>query len=100
MSVPELPAEAAPPRLPALDMKDCTFGSCRTMLATACCRSTMALKEMPSAASVRAKIRPVSSLGMNPLGITLKRMIVATRIAAEKIMVARRRGNTQRRPTA
>ena len=51
----------------------------------------MASKLMPSAASVKAKICPVSELGMKPLGMARKRKTVATSMTSETSMTARRR---------
>ncbi len=76
-TTPEFPLPT-PPRPPAVDMNPSTFGFFATISATArwCCTSDS--NEIPSAASVKAKICPVSVLGMNPLGIATNIQIVAS----------------------
>jgi hypothetical protein len=61
------------PLAPMNDMNSATCGLRRTTAATACWRSVMASKDTSCAASVNAKIDPLSSVGMKPLGITAKR---------------------------
>ena len=79
MSVPELPAEAAPPRPPAADMKASTFGILPDNGRDSLLPFHHGLKEMPSAASVRAKDLAGVLTGNETLGNHLKRMIVAIR---------------------
>ena len=50
----------------------------------------MASYDVPSAASVVATIRPVSSLGMKPFGTPMKSTAVPSRTAAENASAARR----------
>ena len=61
------------PAAPMNDMFCCTAGSCRMISATARCLSTMASNEMSCAVSVNAKIVPLSSVGMKPLGMIRKK---------------------------
>jgi hypothetical protein len=61
------------PLAPMNDMSCTTAGSCRTISAAARCLATIASKEMSCAASVKANIVPLSSLGMNPFGMTANR---------------------------
>ena len=87
---PWLPEEVGPPA-PTLDMKASTFGSFASTAATACWCSFMASKERPSAPSVVPVRKPVSSLGMNPLGTTRNRTSVPAKTAADSSSVARLR---------
>jgi hypothetical protein len=61
------------PAAPMNDMFCCTAGSCRMISATARCFSAIASNEMSCAVSVNAKIVPLSSVGMNPFGMTTKK---------------------------
>ena len=79
---------------PMAEKKFFKYGFFPTTSITAFCCRTMASKEMPWAASVKAKMVPWSSLGRNPLGITPNRARVRMRSRNETIMVARRRWST------
>ncbi len=87
--VPVLPPRVSLPRLPQLDMKPSTPGSWATTAATSFWCSTIDSKEMPWAASVGAKIWPVSSVGRKPFGTWTNSHIVATRTSAENTSVPR-----------
>ena len=96
--VPVFPPWTLLPRLPQLDMKPSTFGSPLTTSAAAFWCWTMASNEMPCAASVGAKICPVSLLGMKPFGTIMKSQIVASRTRAEKASISRFRLRAHFRP--
>ena len=85
------------PPAPIDDMNCSTYGSLRTIAATACCFSRMASNEMSWAASVNAKIWPVSSLGMKPFGMARKAQAVTARLAIKLTTVTHRWIITQRR---
>ena len=57
-----------PPEAPIKEEALATAGSARTVSAMRCCKLIMALKETSGEASVKPKIRPVSSCGKPPLG--------------------------------
>ncbi len=80
----------APPREPALEKNDSTFGSCLTARFTWSWCSTRARKEMPSRASVMPKMPPMSSLGMNPFGTIMKSGIIARKTTSEKTITVSR----------
>ena len=61
------------PLAPMNDMNCSTYGCLRTISATARWCSIIDSNEMSWAASVKAKTVPLSSLGMNPLGMITKR---------------------------
>ena len=58
---------------PIEDMIWSMYGSFSTIAAAARCFSAIASNEMSCEASVNAKIWPVSSVGMNPLGMIMNR---------------------------
>lgn len=70
--------------LPSTPMKDdtaATSGSFSALLAAACWRSAMAVKEIDCGAWVMAWIRPVSCCGKKPLGITMYSSTVSAKVA-------------------
>ena len=79
-----------PPRAPAFEKNDSALGSPLTTRFTCSWCSTRERKEMPSRASVMPKTPPMSSLGMNPFGTTMKSGTMATSTRSEKIIVVRR----------
>ncbi len=90
--MPSRPMFCVSPMPPAvrLDMNVSISGCFRMMAATCCWCSTMLSKEVSWAASVMPMICPVSSVGMNPLGTTKKRMAVPMRRRADTTMTAGR----------
>ena len=71
---------------PIEDMKESTYGCLRTMAAASRWWAIMASNEMSCAPSVKAKICPVSSSGMNPLGTTMKSADVPTREELDRML--------------
>ncbi len=61
------------PVAPMNDMSCSTCGFFRMTSATARWRAIIASKDTSWAASVKAKMVPLSSVGMKPLGMTLKK---------------------------
>ena len=78
--------DALGPPAPIEDIISSTFGSCRTIAATCCWWAAIAAKDVPSAVSVLALMRPVSSLGMKPFGTNRNRATVPTRMPSESSM--------------
>ena len=56
--------------MPINEDKLSTAGSFKIWLASACCRSLIAAKEISSGASVTTCMTPLSCTGKKPLGIT------------------------------
>ena len=72
---------------PIDDMKEETYGCFSTMAAASRWCAIMLSKEMSCAASVKAKICPVSSSGMKPFGTTMKSHAVPTIVARKTPIV-------------
>ena len=69
-----------PPPPPMFAMTETTSGSCLTISASRRERSTMASKETSSGPSVAARIRPLSSLGKKPFGMSRNRTKVRAKV--------------------
>src|SRR6267142_44060 len=82
--------EETPPPDPTEDVYDSTLGSRPMMAATSFWWADIDSNDVPSAVSVLAMMRPVSSLGMNPLGTVRKSSQVPTKITREKASATRR----------
>jgi hypothetical protein len=75
-----------PDPVPMFESTASMCGFFRTIAATRFWYSTIPSNDVPCAASVEARMRPVSSDGRKPLGTARKRKTVAISVASEKAM--------------